>query len=284
MSQEAHASPATGPATGTGAGTDAGTGAHGGYGGPGGPEPRRRSWTAWRAITPVVVLLSGGLFAVSAHNSGGEDLRPGRYTDLPSLVRTERRQYDALQDRASRLKKEVDALTEAVDNSQVRALRAKARTLESPAGLVEQAGPGLTVVLSDAPDEVAQSSTQNPNLLVVHQQDIQAVANALWRGGATAVTIQGQRVVTTTGIKCIGNSVQLQGVPYAQPYTISGVGDPSALAAAVEADAYLQLYRSDAAEPDIAVGWQETVEDDIVAPAYDGLLDLSYAKPLATQG
>ncbi|MEO6511109.1 MAG: hypothetical protein ABIO16_08975, partial [Nocardioides sp.] len=64
---------------------------------PDGPPPRRRAWTTWRAITPVAVLLSGGLFAVSAHNSGGTDLRPGRYTDLPSLVRTERRQHDALQ-------------------------------------------------------------------------------------------------------------------------------------------------------------------------------------------
>jgi uncharacterized protein YlxW (UPF0749 family) len=72
-------------------------------------------------------------------------------------------------------------------------------------------------------------------------------------------------------------------VPYSQPYTISGVGDPAALAASIEADAYLQLYRSDAAEPDIAVGWQETTEERIEAPAYDGLLDLSYAKPIETQ-
>jgi uncharacterized protein YlxW (UPF0749 family) len=140
----------------------------------------------------------------------------------------------------------------------------------------------VTVVLTDAPEDVAQSSQQNPNLLVVHQQDIQAVVNALWRGGATAVTVQGQRIVTTTGIKCIGNSVQLQGVPYSHPYTISGVGDPAALTASIDGDTYLQLYRSDAAQPDIAVGWQESTEERIEAPAYDGLLDLSYATPITT--
>ena len=58
------------------------------------------------------------------------------------------------------------------------------------------------MVLTDAPPSVAESSQQDPNRLVVHQQDIQAVVNALWKGGATAVTIQGQRVVSTTGIKC----------------------------------------------------------------------------------
>jgi len=114
----------------------------------------------------------------------------------------------------------------------------------------------------------------------VHQQDIQAVVNTMWQAGATAVTVQGQRVVTTTGIKCEGNAVQLQGVPYSQPYVISAVGDPGVLVDAIDSDEYLQLYREQAAQPDIAVGWGLEVEDSITAPAYDGLLDLNYAEPL----
>ena len=102
----------------------------------------------------------------------------------------------------------------------------------------------------------------------------------MWQAGATAVTVQGQRVVTTTGIKCEGNAVQLQGVPYSQPYEISAVGDPVALLDAIDRDVYLQLYREQAAQPDIAVGWELEVEDSITAPAYDGLLDLNYAEPL----
>ena len=245
-----------------------------------GPDGAGRRWTAWRVVMPVAVLLCGGLFAVSALNSGGTDLRPGRYTDLPALVRTESRQYDALRDRVTRLTEEVAALTGSVDNDQVEQLRAQARALEAPAGLVEQTGPGMTVVLTDAPAEIAESSQQDPNRLVVHQQDIQAVVNAMWKGGAVAVTIQGQRVVSTTGIRCIGNSVQLQGVPYSQPYRISAVGDVGALTAAIADDPYLQVYRADAADPDINVGWDEDVEDNLTAPAYNGLTDLQYAQAL----
>ena len=83
------------------------------------PVPARRGWTAWRVVTPVAVLASGALFAVSALNSGGTDLRPGRYTDLAALVRTESRQYDALRDRVTRLNNEVTALTASVDNDEV---------------------------------------------------------------------------------------------------------------------------------------------------------------------
>ncbi len=248
-----------------------------------GPATSRRR-TPWRFVTPVAVLLCGALFAVSALNSNGTDLRPGRYTNLTDFVRTESREYDALRARVAELTEEVERLTGQVDDADVRRLRGQARSLEAPAGLVDVTGPGVTVVLSDAPPEIVESSSEDPRRLVVHQQDIQAVVNAMWAGGARAVTIQGQRVVSTTGIKCIGNSVQIQGVPYPQPYTISAVGDPTAIASAIASDDYLALYRNDAANPDIAVGWSESVETQLTAPAYNGLLDRTYAEPLEAAG
>ena len=94
------------------------------------------------------------------------------------------------------------------------------------------------------------------------------------------MTIQGQRVITTTGIKCEGNAVMLQGVAYAQPYVISAIGNPAALEAAVLQDDYVAGYRAAAAVPDISVGWDMRTEERIEAPAYEGLTDLQYAEPL----
>jgi uncharacterized protein YlxW (UPF0749 family) len=74
--------------------------------------------------------------------------------------------------------------------------------------------------------------------------------------------------------------VQLQGVPYSQPYEISAVGNPVELVNAINDDEYLKVYREQALQPDIAVGWSLEVEQSLTAPAYDGLLDLSYAEPL----
>ena len=236
---------------------------------------------SWRVGTPVVVLLCGALFVVSAHNSQGTDLRPGRYTDLASLVSSEARDYGALQQRVKDLNAEVAGLTSSVNDRQVQRYQRHVARLEDPAGLVPRSGPGLTVTLSDAPEDVINNTTRDLNYLVVHQQDIQAVVNAMWGAGATAVTVQGQRVVSTTGIKCEGNAVQLQGVPYSQPYRISAVGDQTALLNAIDSDRYLQVYREQAADPSISVGWDLQLEDSVTAPAYDGLLDLNYAKPLS---
>lgn len=226
------------------------------------------------------MLACGGLFVVSANNSHGTDLRPGRYTDLASLVEGEADSYDALRARAAALDAQVTTLSTAVSDRDVNRYQRTIQRLRDPAGLEPRRGPGMTIVLSDAPEDVINSTSGNVNPLLVHQQDIQAVVNALWKGGASAVTIAGQRIVSTTGIKCEGNSVQLQGYPYPQPYVIQAVGDQSALLSAVEGDSYVSAYREDAADPEISVGWDLALENSLTAPAYDGLLDISYATPL----
>lgn len=240
-----------------------------------------RSGGAWRIGTPLVILLCGALFVVSAANSHGTDLRPGRYTDLASLVQDEADDYAALREKVADLNSQVAVLSGAVSDRDVNRYHRRIDRLKDPAGLVAHHGPGVSITLSDAPEDVINSTTGDVNPLLVHQQDIQAVVNALWKGGATAVTIAGQRVVSTTGIKCEGNAVQLQGVPYPQPYVIEAVGDQGSLLTAIEDDGYLQAYREDAADPTISVGWDLELSDLVTAPAYDGLLDLNYATRLA---
>jgi uncharacterized protein YlxW (UPF0749 family) len=234
----------------------------------------------WRWGTPLICLLCGALFPISRANSDGDDLRPGRYTDLAALASAEKRSVDLLAERATALNDEITNLTAGLKDVSVRREQRQVAELRDPAGLVERVGPGLTVTLSDAPEEVRDISTESPNLLVVHQQDIQAVVNAMWKGGATAITIEGQRIVSTTGIRCEGNAVLLQGVPYSQPYDISAIGDPDSMRAAIESDENVSLFRRQADDPDIAIGWQLNEEERVVAPAFDGLLDMSFATPM----
>ena len=115
---------------------------------------------------------------------------------------------------------------------------------------------------------------------MVHQQDIQAVANAMWNAGAEAVTIQGQRLISTTGIKCEGNQVTLHGMPYSPPYVIVGIGDPATLEAELTTDPILATYRDYTLVPGGGVSWDMARLDSAVAPAYEGLLDLTYATPI----
>src|SRR4029079_18747424 len=87
-------------------------------------------------------------------------------------------------------------------------------------------GPGLKVELDDAHlQSIPQGFTGDD--LVVHQQDVQGVVNALWAGGAEAMMLQDQRVIRTSAVRCVGNTLILQGRVYSPPYTITAIGDVS---------------------------------------------------------
>lgn len=233
-------------------------------------------------LTPLVAGLCGAMFFTSYDNADGTQWRSQRYTDLASLVQDQNDEVSLLNARTKALTEEIDALTARVGDERVQQSRVRERRLRPDAGLSEVDGPGVTVTLSDAPEDVINSAEAgtNLNLLVVHQQDIQRVVNAMWAGGAEAITIQGQRIITTTGIKCEGNAIQLHGIAYPQPYVIQAVGNQADVLTALEQDSYLQTYRDQALDPAYQIGWRLDTQTEASAPAYDGSVGAAYARPL----
>ena len=104
--------------------------------------------------------------------------------------------------------------------------------LLQPGGLTALHGPGLMVVLDDAPAGEADRAGVDPNQLVVHQSDLQAVVNALWAGGAEAMTIAGQRVIATSAVRCVGNTLLLNGEVFSPPFRVAAIGPADAMTSA----------------------------------------------------
>lgn len=221
-----------------------------------------------RLLSVVVCVFAGLMIATSAINAGGADLRPNRNTDLAGLVASESKRNKQLADRVNALRHDVDALAKSDGGgvSEQALDEAAARAGQTPVR-----GPAVAVVLDDAPSGVHPAGVSG-ELLVVHQQDIQSVVNALWFGGAEAMTIQGQRVTSRTGVKCVGNSVVLHGVPYAPPYEIVAIGDQNDLERALADSAALQVYRQYVAA--YGLGYSQRREATVTLPAYRGSLDM----------
>ncbi|MGH3423152.1 MAG: DUF881 domain-containing protein, partial [Nocardioidaceae bacterium] len=218
---------------------------------------------------------AGLLMVTSALSANGTDLRSDT-TDLSTLVHERTDRVADMRGRVQTMQGKIDAMSAAVDTKALAEQRKQIDELKQPAGLTEVTGPGVRVTLTDAPRDVHVEGL-DPNLLVVHQQDIQAFVNALWAGGAKAITLQGQRLVSTTGIKCVGNTVVLDGVPYSPPYVIEAVGDTSALYTALDASGAVQTYGEYAER--YQLGLEVESRDALVAPAYDNAVNLEYARP-----
>jgi len=224
-------------------------------------------------LTAAVCVLAGLMVMVSTLNARGIDLRPGRNTDLVSLVQSQSRRNQDLVRQLTASRVEVDRLT--ASKGQPSDLAPALAKQADRAGLSAMMGPAVTVTLSDAPDTVAADGV-DADFLIVHQQDIQAVVNALWTGGAEAMTIQGQRVISTTGIKCVGNTVVLHGIPYAPPYVISALGDQRQLRAALNASEPIRIYQQYVEA--YGLGYRERNHGRLVLPAHEGSLEFHYGK------
>lgn len=204
-----------------------------------------------RQNRPLLVLgvftVTGFLFVAASVSAGGDDLRPAG-GDLASLLRERSDRIDQRREAAQTLRDDIDRLTESASGgAKLDALLKKVSDLEPAMGLTAVQGPGLRVTLEDAP-RTGHDPDIDPNYLVVHQQDIQAFVNALWAGGAEAISLQGQRLMATTGITCVGNSVVLDGVAYSPPYVIEAIGDTRGMSQAInqspETSTYVDYVRS----------------------------------------
>lgn len=220
----------------------------------------------------VVAFVAGVLFATNASVFAAQDT--SRPNDLRGLVAQETERLDTRNAEVEELRAEVAQFEE--DTAVAPAAPSAAEALET--GLEALTGPGVRVSLSDAP---SGATSQNPDDLVVHQQDIQAVVNALWAGGADAVAIQGQRVVATTAVRCVGNVLLLHGRTYSPPYVVEAIGDVDELTQALERDPVLEVYQQyvDA----FGLGWSVQERDEITLDAYTGTRTLSHAS-LLTDG
>lgn len=227
-----------------------------------------------RTLTALICAVAGLMIAISAIHAQGTDLRPARNTDLVSLIQAQSRRNTDLARHLTTLRKDVDGLAAQADEQSDMAPEMGRET--ERVGLTPVSGPGITVTLDDAPPSVAANGIE-PDLLVVHQQDIQAVVNALWIGGAEAMTIQKQRVISTTAVKCVGNTVVLHGIPYSPPYQISAIGDPKRLQEALAASEPIRIYKQYVKA--YGLGFDETSESTLTFGAHEGSLHLVYAEP-----
>ena len=218
--------------------------------------------------TLFVGMLAGVLIGATAITAQGSDLRPDRTSDVAQLVAEAEARNQELSQRAADLRAETDRLTAA--QGAAPASSDPGQELASrTAGLAAVKGPAVRVTLTDAPVDVTPPGVSG-DLLVVHEQDIQTVVNALWTAGAEAMTIQGQRVVSTTAVKCVGNTVVLHGTAYAPPYVITAIGDPASLEAGLASDTDVQIYRQYAQA--YQLGYEQQRVDQTTMPAYTGPL------------
>lgn len=127
------------------------------------------------------------------------------------------------------LAKEIERLQA---NSSDDALETEVERLKEFAGEVPLEGKGIQLILDDS--KVTAQVGENPNLYIIHDDDLLRVINELRAAGAEAISINGERLVSTSEIRCAGPTLSVNNNRSAPPYVILAIGNPSNLASALK--------------------------------------------------
>jgi uncharacterized protein YlxW (UPF0749 family) len=238
----------------------------------------------WRFGVPLVCLLAGLLLAATHGVSGGAEIRRSDAPRLVDLVREAQSSVSQLNAERDALVGKLDSMHGRSSNTALAAMLRRSAELAGDAGMDPVHGPGLAVTLQDAQRDANGRFPRDatPDDLVVHQQDIQAVLNALWSAGAEAIQMQDQRIIGTSVPRCVGNTLLLNGRTYSPPYTITAIGNAAAMQAALAAAPLVILYKQYVVR--FGLGYREEVKPDVQIVGHTEPVRMHFAQPAGPVG
>ncbi|AIS52704.1 hypothetical protein TKV_c15390 [Thermoanaerobacter kivui] len=198
-----------------------------------------------------------------------------RAEELAAQLKEVQLEKEALLKQINELEAKINSYEEASSKTSVvtQALKNDVEKYKALAGLTDLQGPGVIVTINDSKQAVPPG--QDPNLFLVHDEDLLKVANELRAAGAEAISLNDQRLIATSEIRCVGPTVNVNSVRFAAPYVFKAIGDPDTLEAALK-------LKGGVVETLSTWGIEVNIKksDKIIIKKYDGVIKFRYAKPV----
>ena len=144
------------------------------------------------------------------------------------------------------------------------------------AGIVPLEGEGIIIRMDDS--SLTAKAGENPNVYVVHDDDILRVVNELRAAGAEAISINDQRLIDVSEIRCAGPTLSVNNVRSSSPFLIHAIGDRKSLENAIK-------MRGGVSDTLKVWGIHLELEskEKVFIPAFDGSLQHRFAQPVTTE-
>lgn len=200
------------------------------------------------------------------------EVSEARRDRLATLVIERQRRADTMERELNQLRARAERL--ANRPGPAAALQAEIERLRGFAGTAAVRGPAVTIEMADSP-EADQEGT--PDFRIV-DTDLQLVVNALWTAGAEAVSINGQRIVSTSAIRSAGQTILVNYKVLTSPYTVTAIGEPEGMRERFEGSDIAEQFRT----------WTQVYRLSIrirsvkaaTVPAYAGSVRPRHAQPV----
>ena len=211
----------------------------------------------------------------TVENSGTTVSQSYTENNLKSEILKYKEKYDNAIEQIENLDNEINTkIDEATkNNSELEEAQKEIKEGNKMIGLTDVKGPGVTITLTDS--KIDPETVFNPNALLLHDMDILSIVNELRNTGAEAISINDQRVITTTSIKCGGAIININGERIGAPFIIKAIGLPENLANLDRPGGYLDNLRDK-----YQIGAELKKSNNITIPKYSGVINYKYAQTI----
>jgi uncharacterized protein YlxW (UPF0749 family) len=191
---------------------------------------------------------------------------------------------NALQTEQNKLKADLAQLRARLDQIQrnastqtgaERELQARIDELMASAGLTPRAGDGVVIQLDDARGVTV--AARDIDKSICHATDLTDIINTAWKGGATAIAVNDERIVSSSSVYCVGSTIMVNGTLMSPPFNIAAIGSQNALLGAFDDPGQLQDIKQ---RRDVqGLGFHVTRANAIHVPSFSGALNVRFAQP-----
>jgi len=242
---------------------------------------RLRAIPSWQITLGVALLALGFLIAAQLASEGPRV----RYTtqERTPLVETANElqaQQDDLKARILGLRSQIQGVEGQGEGSAdlVRQLNVKLEQARIAAGLIALTGTGIVIQLEDSKAPVPPDGSESDYL--VGSRDIRVVVRELWRAGAEAIAVNGERITPTSAIIDVGTSLLINSAYLTPPYQVTALGPADIYDRVSSSSGFVDFVRSRGEGYGIQVSLAEPESVDM--PAYVGTVTLRYSRPIAS--
>ena len=190
---------------------------------------KKGSWIIYLFIYSILGFIVALQFRSTMHAKKEKTASVMNVEKLISQIEQEKEIQEDLSSKIeeNRKKKEeyLRSYIESNDNTKLKDLWNRLNYVKLKAGLTDVNGSGIIIKLDDAAIRKSENSTEQ----IIHDADIRKILNELKKGGAQAISINGERIVSTSEQLCAGPTIRINKEVYSVPYTIDVIGDPDAL-------------------------------------------------------
>lgn len=245
------------------------------------PKPEKRQLNSeWQFSIGVACIILGIMVSLLFKTYKREGNLPTLWTqreDLAKMVKYLEKERNKLETDLNNARQTINKYEENSSKGKVEYSTIRNNLVQSrqEAGLTSVHGPGIMIRMNDSP--IKPKDGDDPNYYIVHDVDLMALVNELWASGAEALSINDQRMVMTSAIRCVGPTITVNTVRLTPPYIVKAIGPSSTLETGLRYTG--GFLDSMAPNMDRGVEIRISKSDDIIIPAYRGSLVNRYAKP-----